>query len=59
MRILAKKHCKDLKIKLAFTSFKLKNLIAAENCVPRSLPLNIVYKPTCGECNSVYVGETS
>ena len=36
-----------------------KKRITAKDCVPRSLHLNIVYKVTCAECNSVYVSETS
>ena len=57
--MLAEKYCKDVQSKLAFTSFKIKNLITAKDCVPRSLRSNIVYKFTCAECNSVYVSETS
>ena len=57
--MLAKTYCKDLQIKIAFTSFKIKISITAKDCVPRSLRSNIVYKFTCAECNSVYVGETS
>ena len=59
VRMLVKRYCKDLQIKLSFTSFKIKNLITAKDRVPRSLRSNIVYKFTCAECNSVYVGETS
>ena len=57
--MLVKRYCKDLQIKLAFSFFKIKNLITANDCVPRSLCSNVVYKFTCAECNSVYVGETS
>ena len=42
VRMLVKMHCKDLQIKLAFTSFKIKNLITAKDCVPRSLRSNVV-----------------
>ena len=59
VRMLIKGYCKDVTVKLALTSFKLENLITAENCVPRSLRSNIVYKFSCAECNSVYVGEAS
>ena len=59
VRMLVKRYCKDLQIKLSFTSFKIKNLITAKDRVPRSLRSNIVYKFTCAVCNSVYVGETS
>ena len=57
--MLAKKYCKNLQIKLVFTSFNIKNLIIAKACVPRSLRSNIVHKFTCAECNSQYVGEKS
>ena len=59
MRIFAKKYCKNLNIKLAFSSFKIKNLITAKDSVPKSLPSCIVYSFTCAGCNSVYIGETS
>ena len=57
--MLLQRYCTDLQIKLAFTSFKIKNLITAKDCIPRSLRLNIVYTFTCAEYSSVYVGETS
>ena len=56
--MLVERYCKDVKVKLALTSFKIDNLITAKDCVPRSLRSNIVYKFSCAECNSVYVGET-
>ena len=59
VRMLAKKYCKDLQIRLAFTSFKIEKLIIAKDCAPRSLHSNKVYKFTYAKCNSVYVGETS
>ena len=52
-------YCNNLKIKLVFSSFKIKNLIRVKDFVPRSLRSCVVYKFTCAECNSVYVGETS
>ena len=59
VRMLAKKYCKNLNIKLAFSSFKIKNLITVKDCVPRSLRSCVVYKFMCAGCNSVYIGETS
>ena len=59
VRMLAKKYCKNLNIKLAFSSFKIKNLITVKDCVPRSLRSCVVYKFICAGCNSVYIGETS
>ena len=59
LRTLIKTYCNNLKIKLVFSSFKIKNLIRVKDFVPRSLRSCVVYKFTCAECNSVYVGETS
>ena len=42
--MLIEKYCKDLQIKLAFTSLKIKNLITTKDCVP------IVYK-----CTHMYI----
>ena len=58
-RSLVKRYCKDLKIKLAFSTFKIKNLMKVKDSVPRSLHSNVIYTFTCAECNSAYVGETS
>ena len=58
VRTLIKKYCSNLTIKLAFGSFKVKNLIKVKDSVPRSLLSRVVYKFTCAGRNSVYVGET-
>ena len=58
VRTLIKRYCSNLTIKLAFSSFKIKNLMKMEDSVPRSLRSCVVYKFTCAGCNSVYVGET-
>ena len=42
-------------IKLAFSSFKIRNLIKVKDSVPRSLRSCVVYKFMCAGCNSVYV----
>ena len=57
--MLVKKYCKDLNIKLAFSSIKIKNLITVKGRVHRSLRSCVIYKFTCVECNSVYIGETT
>ena len=57
--MLAKKYCNNLNIKLAFSSFKIKNLLAVKHRVNKSLRSCVVYKFTCAECNSIYIGETS
>ena len=57
--MLAKKYCKNLNIKLAFSSFKIKNLLTVKDRVHRSLRSCVVYKFSCAGCNSVYIGETT
>ena len=56
---LIKTYCNNLKVKLVYSSFKIKNLVRVKDIVPRSLRSCVVYKFTCAECISVYVGETS
>ena len=58
VRTLVKRYCSNLNIKLAFSSFKIKNLSKVKDSVPRSLRSCVVYKFTCAGCNSVYVSET-
>ena len=58
VRTLVKRYCSNLNIKLAFSSFKIKNLIKVKDSVLRSLRSCVVYKFTCAGYNSVYVGET-
>ena len=57
--MLAKKYCKNLNIRLAFSSFKIKNLLTVKDRVHRSLRSCVVYKFSCAGCNSVYIGETT
>ena len=59
LRTLTKRYCRNLNIKLVFSSFKIKNLMNVKDTVPRSLRSNVVYKFKCAKCNSAYVGETS
>ena len=59
VRMLAKTYCKNPNIKLAFSSFKVRNLISVKACVPRSLRSCVVYQFTCAGCNSLYIGEKS
>ena len=58
VRTLIKRYCNNLKIKLVFSSFKIKNLIKVKDSVPRSLRSCVVYKFVCAGCNSVYARET-
>ena len=50
--ILPKKYCNNLNIKLAFSSFKIKNLLAVKDRVKKSLRSCVVYTFTCAGCNS-------
>ena len=59
IRTMVKRYCKNLNIKLVFSSFKIKILMNVKDSVPRSFRSNVVYKFNCAECNSAYVGETS
>ena len=56
---LCKRFCKDINIKLVFTSFKIKNLFQVKDLIPMSLKSFVVYKFTCAGCNARYIGETT
>ena len=58
VRTLIKRYCSNLTIRLAFSSFKIKNLMKVKDSVPRSFRTCVVYKFMCEGCNSVYVGES-
>ena len=47
VRALIKRYCNNLTIKLAFSSFKIKNLMKVKDSVPRSSHSCVVYKFTC------------
>ena len=54
------KYCKDgLQIKIVFNSFKIKQYFCYKDRVPTDLKSNLVYKFSCQECGSCYIGETS
>ena len=55
--MLAKRYCKNLNIKLAFSSLKIKNFLTVKDRVHRSLRSCVVYKFSCAGCNSVYIGK--
>ena len=59
VRTLTIRYCRNLNIKLVFSSFKIKNVMNVKDIVPGLLRSNVVYKFNCAECNSAYVGETS
>ena len=59
LRKLLKRYCNILDVKLAFSSFKIRNMFSVKDPVPVELCSKVVYKFTCASCNSCYVGETS
>ena len=58
-KLLYKRYCNNLDVKLAFSSFKIRNTFSVKGPVPVELRSNVVYKLTCASCNSCYIGETS
>ena len=59
LQSLIKQFCNNLDIKLAFSSFKIKNLFSLKDSVPEDLKSCVVYQFTCAGCNSSYIGETT
>ena len=57
--MLAKKYYNNHNIKLAFSSFEIRSLLAVKDRMNKSLRSCVVYKSTCAGCNSVHIGETS
>ena len=58
-RTMAKWQCKNLNIKLVFSSFKIKYLINVKDSVPRLLRSNVVYMFTYAESKCAYAVKTS
>ena len=57
---LIRRFCKnDIKIKLVFTSFKIKQYFTSKDKIPFDLQSMIVYKFICAGCGSSYIGETT
>ena len=59
IKVITKKYCEDLDIRLVFTSYKLKNMFVVKDAVPHSLRSLVVYKFSCAGCGACYVGETA
>jgi hypothetical protein len=53
------KYCKDILIKLIFTTNKIQNSFCLKEPLPKLLKSHVVYKFTCASCNASYIGETS
>ena len=51
------KYCKNLRTQLAFSSFKIRNLLSVKDYAPRSFHSSVVYRFKCAGCNSVYTGK--
>ena len=59
-RQLLKSYCKaDLDIKLAFSTFKVRNVFSSNDSVPYSFRSRVVYQFTCAGCNACYIGDTT
>ena len=56
---LCKKYCKSLRIKIVFTSFKIKNMFSTKDKIDIQMNSNVVYKFICANCTVSYIGETS
>ena len=55
---LCKIFCKNAKVKLVFTSDKLRQTISSKDCYPSILSSKVVYKFVCASCNASYVVKT-
>ena len=58
IRHFIKRYCKDLDIKLVFSSFKIGNLLGVKDPVPDGLRSRVVFKFVCAGCHACYFGET-
>ena len=52
-------YCKDIDIRIVFSSFKIKNFFSIKDPISDVLKSMIVYQFTGAGCNSRYIGETS
>ena len=55
---LYKRFCKSAKVKLVFTSNKLRQTFSYKDSYPSILSSKVVYKFVCASCNASYVGQT-
>ena len=51
--------CKDIDIRIDFSSFKINNFFSFKVPIPDALKPLVVYQFICAGCNSRYIGETS
>ena len=55
---LCKRFCKNIKVKLVFTSDKLRQTFPFKDSNPSVLSSKLVYKFVCASCSARYVGQT-
>ena len=55
---LCKRFCKNVKVKLVFTSDKLRQTFSYKDSCPSVLSSKVVYKFVCASYNAIYVGQT-
>ena len=53
---LSRRYCKST-FKLAFSSFKIGQLLSTKDKIPSDLKSSVVYKFTC-HCKTMYIGQT-
>ena len=51
--------CKDIDIRIVFSSFKIRIFFSFKDPIPDALKSLVVYQFTCAGCDSRYIGETS
>ena len=51
--------CKDINIKLVFTTKKISSFFSTKDVIPSALRSHVVYNFTCASCNASYVGQTT
>ena len=56
---VSSKFCKDVNIKIVFTTQKVSSFFSTKDKIPVSLRSHVVYKFTCACRNASYVGETA
>ena len=56
---LVERFCKDIDLRLIFTTSKIGEYFSAKDPIPENLLSMVVYRFKCANCNVCYVGETS
>ena len=51
--------CRDLNVKLVFTTCKLGSFFSTKDQIPDAHKACVVYKFSCASCNACYIGQTS